>query len=384
MRLLDRYVAWAYVKNYLLSFLVLVGMYVVLDMVFNFDELVEVNQRPDMQGFKAVVNFARYVADFYAYQVALYFVHLSAIIPVVAAAFTLMRMTRFNELTALLASGVPLLRIGMPIIIVGLLFNGLLWVDQELVIPNIIHKLVRAHDYGAATSTHSYKVEPMRDEVTGGLLTASLYTPVPKDGSPPRLDMVDVLFRDENGDPAKRIKADLAVWDEPNQRWNLTNGFEDTNLSPRQREPVRSRELAYYKGNVTPLEIQLHRSGDFVTMLSTERINQLLERPRSYGQEDLLRVKHTRGVPQITLNMIILLLALGAVLTRDPQQLRHAAMRCIILCGLCMVLSFVGQELGAPRNLPPHVIARWPAIMAWAPILVFGPLSLMLLDRVKT
>lgn len=383
MRILDRYVAWSYVKNYLLSFLVLVGMYIVLDMVFNFDELVEVNQRPDMQGFRAVVNFATYVADFYFYQVALYFVHLSAIIPVVAAAFTLMRMTRFNELTALLSSGVPLLRVGMPIIIVALLFNGLLWVDQELVIPNIIHKLVRKHDYGASANAQNFQIAVMRDEATNSKLTA-WYTPMPKDGGPPRMEAVSILRQDERMEPLSHIKADSAVWDRQREGWVLHNGKEDTNLSPRQRNPVATRDVAFYKGSVTPEEIQLYRSGQFVEMLSTRRINQLLQRGSSYGQEDLLRVKHTRGVPQITLNMVILLLALGSVLTRDAQALKTAAGRCIILCGLCMVFAFVGQEIPAPSRLPPNVVNNWAAIMAWAPILIFGPLSVMLLDRVKT
>src|SRR5512147_2991279 len=45
MKLIDRYVATTFLKNYLLSFLVLVGMYVVMDMIFNFDELVEVTTR---------------------------------------------------------------------------------------------------------------------------------------------------------------------------------------------------------------------------------------------------------------------------------------------------------------------------------------------------
>ena len=72
--------------------------------------------------------------------------HLSGIIPVVAAAFTLMRLSRFNELTAMLAAGVPLLRIAMPIILVSLVLNALLLVDQEIVIPRMIPKLTREHD----------------------------------------------------------------------------------------------------------------------------------------------------------------------------------------------------------------------------------------------
>ena len=42
MKILDRYVISTFLKNYLIAFFVLIGMYVTLDMVFNFDELVQV------------------------------------------------------------------------------------------------------------------------------------------------------------------------------------------------------------------------------------------------------------------------------------------------------------------------------------------------------
>ncbi len=45
MKILDRYVILSFLRNYLISFLVLVGMYVVLDMMFNIDELAEVREK---------------------------------------------------------------------------------------------------------------------------------------------------------------------------------------------------------------------------------------------------------------------------------------------------------------------------------------------------
>ena len=45
MKILDRYVLVTFIKNYLISLFVLLGLYIVLDMVFNFDELSEVQQK---------------------------------------------------------------------------------------------------------------------------------------------------------------------------------------------------------------------------------------------------------------------------------------------------------------------------------------------------
>src|SRR5437763_4935890 len=123
MKSLDRYVLWTFVKNYLLSFMILVGLYVVLDMLFNFDELMAIQAKEGLTGVESIMSLLRNIADYYFYQVFLFFVQLSGIIPVVAAAFTLMRMSRFNELSAILSAGVPLLRITLPIVLASVVLN---------------------------------------------------------------------------------------------------------------------------------------------------------------------------------------------------------------------------------------------------------------------
>lgn len=385
MKIIDRYVIISFLKNYVLSFVVLVGMYVVLDMVFNFDELKEaIDKLTEHQdkahggGLKAALVFGRYVLDFYAFQIPLYFMHLSGMITVVAASFTLMRMIRFNELSALLSAGVPLLRVAAPIILVALVLQGLLWADQELLIPNIIHKLERRHDHAMAHDSKSRIIEAMRAEDNSKLFASAYFA----NANPPRMQVVDVVYQDEEYRPVAHIRADAAVWDAANQRWNLTNGRIDRNIAPGSAKRLSSEPVEHYKSSITPMEIQLFYSGNFVELLSTRRINDLLQRPRSYGRADLLRVKHAR-VAAVGVNIILLLLAISSVLTREPRQLKSAASRCVILCGACLSAVFLGNELAgqAPIGVPADL---WPALMAFLPVFTFGPLSVWLLDRVKT
>src|SRR2546425_5754747 len=116
MKIIDRYVFSSFLRNYLISFMVLIGMYVVLDMVFHFDELSDVDSAAEAAGaLNSTLQMLWNIGDYYFYQSFLFFVHLSGIIPVVAAAFTLLRLSRFNELTAMLAAGVPLLLVAAPI-----------------------------------------------------------------------------------------------------------------------------------------------------------------------------------------------------------------------------------------------------------------------------
>src|SRR5687768_1835298 len=178
MKILDRYILVSFLKNWLISFMVLVGMYMVLDMVFNFDELFAM--KPDPTGAatasNTLVSVLYNVGDFYFFQSFLFFNHLSGIIPVVAAAFTLMRLSRFNELTAVLAAGVPMLRVAMPIILAGVVLNALVIVNQELIIPNLSHKLSRDRGEAGGGSGEQFPIRAMQDS-QNSLLFAARYTP---------------------------------------------------------------------------------------------------------------------------------------------------------------------------------------------------------------
>src|SRR5208337_3273030 len=130
MKIIDRYVLGAFVKNYLISLMVLVGMYVALDMVFNFGNLTQsLSSSENYTAWRMIYD----IGNFYFYKAFLFFVQLSGMIAVVAAAFTMMRLSRFNEMTALLAAGMPMYRVAMPVILAGVVLNVILLpIDQEV------------------------------------------------------------------------------------------------------------------------------------------------------------------------------------------------------------------------------------------------------------
>jgi len=378
MKTLDRYIVATFVKNYLMSFFVLVGMYVILDMVFNFDELVEVQERAGVAGFEGVYEIVRAAGNYYLYQLPVFFVHLSGMIPVVAAAFTLIRLSRFNELSAMLSAGVPLLRIASPIIICALVLNGLLLLDQELLIPAIIPKLSRERqDAGREGSSTASHIAAMQDE-NNGVLNVARYKP---DRVRPVMYEFTLIERNEQLKPVGRLIARKAEWEQQTQSWRLTDGKRITGLLAGTGRKIENNVPAY-KSNITPEEVSLYSSGKYVEWLPTRRIDQLLERPQQYGALALQRVKHTRFT-QPLVNVILLLLAIPCVMTREPTRLKAAATQCLLLTGACLAVSFLAQQMSGQ---PPYQewAGMWPAVMAWLPILIFGPVAVFLLDRVET
>jgi lipopolysaccharide export LptBFGC system permease protein LptF len=120
-----------------------------------------------------------------------------------------------------------------------------------------------------------------------------------------------------------------------------------------------------------------------VNLLSTERINEMLERRTSYGAVELQRVKHARFTQWI-MNVILLLLAIPFVLVRQPQELRHSILKCGLWVGLCMGAMFLTYQIAGRPPSGSEWQDRWPAIWAWVPILLFGPIAIFLLDRLHT
>lgn len=380
MNTFDRYIIRSFLKNYVLSCIVLIGLYVLLDAVLKFDELTRGDGNATRSGLLGALALIANIADYYFYQSFYFFVQLAGIIPVAAAAFTLFRMTRSNELTAMLAAGVPLLRIAAPIMLVGVLLNGILVVDQEILIPAMVNKLARETQDVSRETTASFPIRFMQDEA-GSLLTAASYTPPRRPGEPAVVDRLDVVERNAQYDPVAHIEAKRAVYDDGAGVWRLEEASRTTGLRP--EEPlVVDRAVREWRTSITPTEIMIYRRHRTSELLSSGQINELLERPRSYGVVPLLRVKHWR-VAQPIANTVLLLLAIPCVLMRDPGSLRWAATRAVLLTGFCLASMFIAHQMaGTPRGAmnPNH----WILLMLWLPIVIFGPVAVVLLDRVKS
>ena len=209
MKTLDRYVAKNFIIGYIISLMVLVGLRVVIDLFVNLDEFAE-NTNP-------VAN----VLSYYAVQSTLYFRDFAGMITVVAAVFSLGKMTRNNELIAVMASGVSLKRVIAPIVFLAILFSGLLVVDQELVIPRLANRLVRSHD--DISGGESYDIWFMSDS-RGNLLCTKEFHEDSK-----LMFYPTIIIREQDREKPGIwkvlgvVKADKGFFDEKKDRWELMN-----------------------------------------------------------------------------------------------------------------------------------------------------------------
>ena len=367
LTVLDRYLLRSLLVNYLIGLGVMLSLYVVLDMFVNMDEFTEQHE--------PVFTILGNIVSYYTPNLLLYFSQLSGVITLFACAAVLARMRKLNEMTAILSSGVSLYRVARPVLIFGAVVTGLLVVDTEWLVPAVAHKLSRYHDDAAGKL--AYEVLFLRDK-GGALLSAGKFNPGSHD-----LERLLILVRNEDGSVVQTWEADRATWEPPSSvrpqgRWHLDRGRLTTRLAGAEtglgpREDQRITYPAYYESDLSPEAIELRQSQGWLRFLSLAQLREL-ETDQTADRASIIQTRHTRIAAPIV-SLLLLLLGLPFFLDRSPANVLGDAGRCLLVCGLCYVVTFIAQNIRSETAS---------ALPAWIPIFVFGTLAMVLLDRVRT
>ncbi len=359
---LDRYIAKQFGLNYVIAFSVLVSLYIVLDLFFNLDEFY---QGTDL----GLVEIAMAVVKYYATHVFWYFSQISGVITLFAMAFTLARMQRDNEFVAIISSGVSLYRIALTVIVLGVALNGLLLVNQELIIPRLAPKLAQSHK--AAALNKPYGVWLLRQE-DGSLLSATQF-----DHEAGVLSNV-LLMPSPAEQLAETIVADRATW-EPNPQggsgtWVLQRGQRlsiipsDDGSYDMQRTP-----LATIPGVTGPDEIALRQSTQWVDFLSRSQLVKLGNSGMGLPARIAAAIHNRFSAPIV--NMLILIIGVPIFLDRHPSTVVQRGGRCLLICGVCFLIAYFCRSM---------TFKDYVALAAWLPIILLAPTMVIMLDRMKT
>lgn len=369
MTTLDKYIWRGLAINYAIALGAMIAIYVVLDLFFNMDEFTE-------SGAGAAGILAD-ITSFYGYRIFLYFAQLSGVITLFACLVTTARMRRLNELTAVLASGVSLYRVAAPIIAFAILTTSLWYVDTEVIIPSIAHKLARRHD--DARGLRTFDIYFLRDR-NGDLLSARQYNPAER-----VLTRMLVLQRDARGALTAVIEAERAEWEPPNAghsqgRWRLERGLmhrrvvkAGSTLDP--QDEIQNELVDYYESDLDPDAIEMRQASGWIKFLSSRQLTQVGKHLQGEAANRVRQAKHARFTTPL-ISLVMLLLGLPFILDRIPGNILVDGGKALAVCGVCFLLTFVVQNLG--------VSERFSALPAWLPILVFTPIAAALLDRMRT
>ena len=107
--IIDRYMLRQFLQVLVICFLSLAGLYIVIDAFNHLDHFVDY---ADAHG-----GLLTTMGAFYAYRSLAFFDWMSGILALVAAMFTVTWIQRHQEMTALMAAGIPRLRVLRPVLI---------------------------------------------------------------------------------------------------------------------------------------------------------------------------------------------------------------------------------------------------------------------------
>lgn len=366
MKILDRYVAKNFLVGYVIAFSVLIGLRVIIELFVNLDEFAELSDR----GAWAVVW---HVVTFYAMRITLYFRDIAGMITVVAAAFSLGKMVRANELVAIIASGVSAKRIVGPILVLAIFFTVLAIANQELLIPTISDKLVR--DADDAVDDESYPVRFITDG-NGSLINARRYYVNTQTLDHPTIILRRRVEGTVRWEVTGSISADKAVSD-GGERWQLVNGH----FAPADPNLASEAIASYTTPELLPRDIPVRSKSGFDALLSSRQLTSLAAQKTTI--KDLKRLvsqKHFR-ITDPLINLTMLMISLPVLVCRDPKTMKSAVIVSFALTGACFVTTFACKMLATEAVFGNRIMPEfWP----WVPLFIFVPIAIIELDSMRT
>jgi lipopolysaccharide export system permease protein len=376
MKILDRYIAKNFLFGYFIALFVMLGMFLTVDLFLHLDEFAE---NADLGTGAVLRNIVRY----YAIHSCQWYRDLAGMVVVIAAVFSLARMTRQNELIAIMASGVSLKRILAPILFLSLLLTGLMVLDQELLIPKLSHELTRKHDdlpnagvydlWFAGDDNASLICSRRYEEST-----QTLYDPI-------------IILREPMDEHAQiyrvtgRILAEKAVYDAQKGGWTLVHGRILRVTEPSSEMDASAAQQAgaypFYATKLTADDIPIRRREGFKALLSLRQLTELENNSgtRRTDRAELSLQKHSRITDPIV-NMIMLMVALPVLVCRDPRAMKTAILVSFLTTAGCFLVVFLCKLFATEVFLGQVQPAFW----TWAPIFIFFPIAVVQIDSMRT
>ena len=363
MKILDRYIVKNFLIGYAISFGIFIGLRIIIELFVNLDEFTE------KEGV-AAVEILRHILTYYGIRITLYFRDFAGMITVMAAAFSFGKMIRSGELIAVMASGVSLKRVVVPVITLAFISTAVFVFDQEFIIPPLADKLVQSEDELAGKEF--YEVRFISDS-SDSLIFSQQFSSTDQTLDYPTILLRKATTRAGIWELSGWINADAAVYNNQTGQWDLINGFlTEQNL-------IGSKKVQSYISDVTPVDIPIRRKSEYKSLLSWAQLREitaLTGKIRDLAQVYALMQSH---ITDPVINLIMLLISLPILVCRDPKTMKTAIMISFTVTAVCFIITFICKLFAAEMSF-----GLMPEFWMWLPVFIFLPVAIIELDSMKT
>jgi lipopolysaccharide export system permease protein len=368
MLIVDRYLIWLFVKVLLICLFSLTGLFVVIDLFANLDEFLDIATR---QGGLPAVMWA-----YYGPRVLAFFDRTSPLMALMAATFAVTSLQRSNELAALMAAGIPKIRVVRPLIMCTAAVSLLAAASRECLIPAHRDRLMRnAQDW---EGTHEREVQPRYDKQTDVLISGRFTLAAERRINQPQFRLPrsvgrfgsQLLAKDAYYEPPTDERPGgyrLVGVQQPANVAEIPSAYlqdEPFVLSPKDT-PWLQRDQCFVVSNVS-FE-QLAAGSAWRQFSGTIELIAALHNPSLDCGADARVTVHARFL-QPLLDMTLFFLGLPLVIARENRNV-------FVAIGLCMgvVALFFGVTLACHALGTNYLLS--PVTAAWCPVLIFVPVA---------
>ncbi len=376
MLIIDRYLLRQFFGTLAICFASLMGLYVVFDVFTNLEEFIRCGEKAG--------GTLRLIASYYGYQTLAVFDRTSAVLALIAAVVTVAWLQRHNEMTALMAAGVPRVRIIRPLLCAAVGVSVLAAANREVLTPRLIDKLARQPQ--DLLGDKGQEMHPQRDRLTNVVIHGKATYADQQRIEEPAFQMPRSLDRYGPQLTAKQAYYCRARSDRP-------PGY----LLDEVTEPkgLERRSSLYLDGKpvlITPADADWLKPNQcfLVSDVSFEQLTggrglrqfgslpQLIAALRNpsfdFGAE--LRVAVHARLVQPLLDITLFMLGLPLVASRQNRNIFIAVGMCLLVVSTVSAVVIGAQYLGT-------VCLISPAMAAWLPLMIFVPPAVVMADGLR-
>ena len=347
MRILDKYI----LKQYLISFIIIQLSFSILFIIIDvFDRL------PRILRYS---NDILLISQYFLLRLPYLFVLISPIVVLLAGLFLMSNLSKHNESIAIRGAGISVLRMVMPLFILGLFISCLVSFFGEIVLPKAENR-----------RTYIYNVQMKHQEIEDVKMRSNIYYSDDKylyylgffDGYQSKIKVIDITEINDEGKIVRKIQANEAVWD--SDYWVFINTHD------RQFKNGHMNIYEYFDRKILP-EITVTPQ-DFIKSAKTpmqmnyQELNEYIIRLKKIGEKyhsELIDLYMKISFPLA--NFVILLFCVPLA----TASVRSRGRGVIFLFGLLICFTYlmtirISQSLGYNELLNPITAA-------WLPHLVF-------------
>lgn len=358
----DRYVARLYAASYLTAFLIVVGLFLILDLSTNLDEYV----KPGADGSSPP---GLLVVRYYLLHVPFLYLQVAPFVALVAGLFSVSRLLRDNELVAALGAGVSAQRVLAPVLLGGaLLAAGMFalrqWSAESL---SFERDLVRDR-LVERRAIPEYENVWFKDRAGSTVSLGKLR--LVDGGAGAEVEELWALV--STGGTWVSLRAQGASWDARAGEWRLVGGERKVVSTFEQRTESLERLVEV---RFTPHDAWLAQRGREAPLdLSFDQARELAERDPDNAQfQTLLHYHLTFPLA----NLVLLLVGLPFLLQFERSRGLEGVVVGFLLCIFYYGADFVFRSLGMEGQLSP-------LLACWLPLLFFGSLGVVLYGAARS